>query len=113
MRRRRSLHRTHWLTLGGLAAMLLTAACAHAQEQPPPPVPYLGDADLNHDVALTRLDFILFVQYWQAFAASGTVTPTIAGGDFNKDGKINRLDAAHMIEQWVLYGPTTAATAAK
>jgi hypothetical protein len=111
MRRYRCIGRL-WLLLGVFAAWLLAATCACATEQPPPPVPYLGDADLNHDVTLDRLDFILFMQYWQTFKATGTVTTAIAGADFNKDGSIDRADAAHMIEQWILYGSTSTTTSA-
>lgn len=95
-----------WAMVGGVAALLALTAVAHGEEQPPPPVPYLRDADLNHDLILDRLDFAKFVECWATYHASGTVSPAIAGADFNKDGKIDRLDALHLIEQWILYGPT-------
>jgi hypothetical protein len=99
--------------IGGLLILAPLATTASAQEEPAPPVPYLGDADLNHDVVLDRLDFLLFVQYWRTFQATGVVTPAISGADFNKDGKIDLADARHMIEQWILYGPRATTSAAK
>jgi hypothetical protein len=102
MRRQRERYVRLSFVLFSALALASLASVARAQT-PPPPVPYLGDADLNHDVKLDVADLVLFLSAWRDYHATNTVAPD---ADFNHDNKIDAADAVFFIGEWLRAGPT-------